>query len=126
MQFFATFASVKKFIIASFKKIYSSTSTRYSLRLFSLHSLVRNCGPVLVGSKNYLVLTIMLFNVNVSWKLCRSHFFLLFFSPGVVVSHYWFCLSDLACETFCVAIGMKAVKFLISLSCLCCELVSVL
>ena len=49
MQFFATFASVKKFIIASFKKIYSSTSTRYSLRLFSLHSLVRNCGLVLVG-----------------------------------------------------------------------------
>ena len=55
----------------------------------------------------------MLFNVNVSWKLCRRSFFSAFFNPGVVVSHYWFHLSDLACETFCVAIGMKAVKFYI-------------
>lgn len=40
-------------------------------------------------------------------------FFLFFFSPVVVVSHYWFFLSGLACVTFCVAIGMKAVKFYI-------------
>lgn len=40
-------------------------------------------------------------------------FFPFFFSPVFVVSHYWFFLSGLACVTFCVAIGMKAVKFYI-------------